>query len=83
MVKTIINMGKAICDFEEGVGNKVNPIDEYIVSQDEVVQSRLNLIRDTFRSAIPEATEKISYQMPTYWKGRNIIHGRRSNHVFC
>ena len=75
-------INKVICDFEEGVGNKVNPIDEYIVSQDEVVQSRLNLIRDTFRSAIPEATEKISYQMPTYWKGRNIIHfAAAKNHI--
>ena len=75
-------INEVICDFEEGVGNKVNPIDEYIVSQDEVVQSRLNLIRDTIRSAIPEATEKISYQMPTYWKGRNIIHfAAAKNHI--
>lgn len=60
----------------------MNPIDEYIVSQDEVVQSRLNLIRDTIRSAIPEATEKINYQMPTYWKGRNIIHfAAAKNHI--
>ena len=60
----------------------MNPIDEYIVFQDEVVQSRLNLIRDTIRSAIPEATEKISYQMPTYWKGRNIIHfAAAKNHI--
>ena len=25
-------------------------------------------------SAIPEAQEKISWSMPTYWKGANIIH---------
>ena len=50
------------------------PIDEYISKQDEAVQQRLNAIRDTIRTAIPDTAEKISYQMPTYWKGRNIIH---------
>ena len=24
--------------------------------------------------ALPEAEERISWSMPTYWKGRNIIH---------
>ena len=52
----------------------MNPIDEYIRNQDPAVQPRLMKIRETIRSAIPEAEEKISYQMPTYWKGRNIIH---------
>ena len=52
----------------------MNPIDEYIQKQDPDIQERLNLIRYTIRKAIPDADEKISYQMPTYWKGRNIIH---------
>ena len=52
----------------------MNPIDEYISRQDEAVQPRLKAIRDTIRAAIPEAEERISYQMPTFWKGRNIIH---------
>ena len=52
----------------------MNPIDEYIQKQDTDIQPRLNLLRDTIRAAIPDAVEKISYQMPTYWKGRNIIH---------
>lgn len=52
----------------------MNPIDEYISQQDEAIRSRLDSIRDTIRMAIPEAVEKISYQMPTYWKGRNIVH---------
>ena len=51
----------------------MNPIDEYIAAQDEAIQPRLNTIRDTIRAALPDAVEKISYQMPTYWKGRNII----------
>ena len=52
----------------------MNPIDEYIAAQDEAVQPRLNAIRETIHAAIPNAAEKISYKMPTYWKGRNIIH---------
>ena len=60
----------------------MNPIDEYIQKQDTDIQPRLNLLRDTIRVAIPDAVEKISYQMPTYWKGRNIIHfAAAKNHI--
>ena len=60
----------------------MNPIDEYIAAQDEAIQPRLNVIRDTIRAALPDAVEKISYQMPTYWKGRNIIHfAAFKNHI--
>ena len=60
----------------------MNPIDEYIAAQDETVQPCLNAMRDKIRAAIPDATEKISYQMPTYWKGRNIIHfAAFKNHI--
>ena len=53
---------------------KVETIDEYIDAQDESVRPYLNEIRQILRSAIPEAQEKISWSMPTYWKGANIIH---------
>ena len=33
-----------------------------------------NEVRQIIRSAIPEAQEKISWSMPTYWKGQNLIH---------
>ena len=60
----------------------MNPIDEYITSQDPRIQGQLNAIRDTIRTAIPEAEERISYKMPTYWKGRNIIHfAAFTNHI--
>ena len=60
----------------------MNLIDEYIQKQDEAVQPLLNAIRDTIRAAIPNVAEKISYQMPTYWKGRNIIHfAAFKNHI--
>ncbi len=53
---------------------KPNSIDEYIASQPEDARPLLQSIRETIRAAAPEATEKISWQMPTFWKGKNLIH---------
>ncbi len=53
---------------------KPQSIDEYISQQDEGVRPRLEAIRKTIRTAIPEAQEKISWSMPTFRKGQNIIH---------
>lgn len=53
---------------------KPQNIDEYIAAQDEKNQYRLREIREIIRTALPDAEERISWSMPTYWKGRNIIH---------
>ncbi len=53
---------------------KPQSIDEYIAAQDKKVQPALNELRSSLRAALPDATEKISWSMPTFWKGRNIIH---------
>ncbi len=53
---------------------KPRTIDEYIEGQEEAVRPRLHEIRAVIREAIPEAEETISWSMPTYRKGRNIIH---------
>lgn len=53
---------------------KPNSIDEYIAAQPEDVRPLLQNIRETIRAAAPEAIEKISWQMPTFWQGENIIH---------
>ena len=53
---------------------KPQNIDEYIAAQDGMVQQRLKEVRAVLLKAIPEAEERISWSMPTYWKGRNIIH---------
>lgn len=55
-------------------GEKPKTIDEYILSQDEDKQEDLRYIRQILRSALPEAEERISWSMPTYWKGHNIVH---------
>lgn len=49
-------------------------VDEYISAQDPAVQEKLRAIRKTIAATIPEAQERISFGMPTFWKGRNIIH---------
>ena len=53
---------------------KPKNIDEYIAAQEEAVQPRLKEMRSLIRSAIPEAEERISWSMPTYWKGKNLLH---------
>lgn len=53
---------------------KPQNIDEYIAAQDESVQPKLREVRAIIRSALLDAQERISWAMPTYWKGRNIIH---------
>ena len=53
---------------------KPQTIDEYIAMQDEAVQPWLQEVRGIIHSAIPEAEERISWSMPTFWKGRNLIH---------
>ena len=55
-------------------------IPEYISEQDPAVQPRLNTIYDTIRGAIPDAEERLSWGMPTFWKGRNIIHFAVAKH---
>ncbi len=54
--------------------SKIDSIDAYIAAQPEEVRSLLQQIRQTIRAAAPEATEKISWSMPTFWQGKNLIH---------
>lgn len=53
---------------------KPKTIDEYIAVQPEAVQPKLRELRRILRAAVPEAEERISWSMPTYWKGQNLIH---------
>ena len=53
---------------------KPKTIDDYILLQDENIRPKLNEVREILRSAIPDAEERISWSMPTYWKGQNLIH---------
>ena len=54
--------------------NDYSTIDEYIASFPPEIQNILSKIRDIVRELAPEATEKISYQMPTYYLKGNLVH---------
>ena len=49
-------------------------IDSYIDGQPEELRCIMQRVRETIREAAPDAVEKISWQMPTFWQGKNIIH---------
>ncbi len=53
---------------------KPQSIDAYIRLRPESVQVLLIKIRETIRAALPDAEERISWRMPTYWQKHNIIH---------
>ena len=55
-------------------GKAPETVDEYILTQDEQIRSQLEKVREVLLDRLPGATEKISWSMPTYWKGHNIIH---------
>ena len=57
-------------------------IDEYIAAFSPEVQSILEKIRLTIRKAAPEAEEKISYQMPAFALGGDLIYfAAFKNHI--
>ncbi len=49
-------------------------IDEYIAQCPETYHPLLQSVRETIRAAAPDATEKISWQMPTFYQNGNLIH---------
>lgn len=52
----------------------INSIDEYIAQFPEDIQAILQQIRSVIKDAAPDATEKISYQMPTFYLKGNLVH---------
>jgi uncharacterized protein YdhG (YjbR/CyaY superfamily) len=56
--------------------------DEYIAQFPAEIQQKLHQLRATIRAAAPEATEKISYQMPTFFLHGNLVHfAAFKNHI--
>ncbi len=52
---------------------KPETVEDYILAQDEAVQPKLRELREVILQAIPEAEERISWSMPAYWEGKNLI----------
>ena len=52
----------------------MNLIDEYIEKYPEEVQKKLRDIRKVIRESAPDAEEKISYGMPTFYLKGNLVH---------
>lgn len=64
--------------------NKVtyNNIDEYIMLFSPEVQQKLQAIRAVIKETVPDAQEKISWQMPTFALHGNLIHfAAFKNHI--
>lgn len=55
-------------------GKAPETVGEYIFAQDEEIRDQLQQVRQVLISRLPDAKEKISWSMPTYWKDHNIIH---------
>jgi uncharacterized protein YdhG (YjbR/CyaY superfamily) len=65
-------------------GNKItfNTIDEYIVQFPTEVQETLKTLRKVIKELVPDAVEKISYQMPTFALHGNLVHfAAHKNHI--
>jgi uncharacterized protein YdhG (YjbR/CyaY superfamily) len=53
---------------------KYTTIDEYIAQFPAETQKRLKAIRKLIAKLAPDAAEKISYQIPTFYLNGNLIH---------
>jgi uncharacterized protein YdhG (YjbR/CyaY superfamily) len=57
-------------------------IDEYIATFPEEIQKILEEMRATIKASAPDAQEKISYQMPTFFLKGNLVHfAAHKNHI--
>jgi uncharacterized protein YdhG (YjbR/CyaY superfamily) len=60
----------------------VATIDEYIRMFPRQVQKKLESIRQLVRELAPDAREKISYQIPTFYLNGNLVHfAAFKNHI--
>lgn len=52
----------------------MDAVDQYIQAQPERTRELLTQLREAIRRASPEATEKISYGVPTFDYHGNLVH---------
>ena len=57
-------------------------IDEYIVTFPEEIQQKLEKMRQIIKELAPQAQEAMSYQIPTFKLGGNLVHfAGYKNHI--
>lgn len=57
-------------------------VTEYINRFDGNIKSKLTQMRNLIHQAAPEAIEKMSYQMPTFFLNGNLVHfAAQKNHL--
>ena len=49
-------------------------IDDYIAGHPPKIRARLSAMRRTIRQNAPGAAERISYRIPTFYLGGNLVH---------
>jgi uncharacterized protein YdhG (YjbR/CyaY superfamily) len=60
----------------------IETIDQYINEANTSLQPLLHQIRNFIKELVPEASEKISYQMPTFYLNGNLVHfAAQKNHL--
>jgi uncharacterized protein YdhG (YjbR/CyaY superfamily) len=60
----------------------MNGIDEYIAQFPQETQEILQRIRKSIKDAVPNAIEKLSYGMPTFYLNGNLVHfAAWKNHI--
>lgn len=72
---TCPNCGREFQKTNQGhdCGTAPATVDEYISRQEESLRPILMVLRTTIQDAIPDAQERISWGMPTWWEDRNLI----------
>ncbi|MDR2562646.1 MAG: DUF1801 domain-containing protein [Prevotellaceae bacterium] len=61
---------------------EVRTVDEYIARFEPEIQIVLNELRNIVKSEAPEASEKISYGMPTFYLNGNLVHFAAFKHHY-
>ena len=62
--------------------NQIKDIDSYIATCPVEIQKTLQVLRKTIQISAPEATEKMSYAMPTFFYNGNLVHfAAYKNHI--
>jgi uncharacterized protein YdhG (YjbR/CyaY superfamily) len=56
------------------MSNADDPVGAYIAGYPEEIRTRLQQLRDVIRQAAPQASELISYAMPTFKGHGNLVH---------